>query len=48
MLRPSHLMILALTAAALYIYALASDSTLLALLAILLIVFEAVPATFWN
>ncbi|MBF8790124.1 lysoplasmalogenase [Pseudomonas shirazica] len=31
MLRPSHLMILALTAAALYIYALASDSTLLAL-----------------
>ena len=31
--RPSHLMILALTAAALYIYALASDNTLLALLA---------------
>ncbi len=31
--RPSHLMILALTAAALYIYALASDNTLLALMA---------------
>ena len=31
--RPSHLMILALAAAALYIYALASDNTLLALLA---------------
>ncbi|MFG0751286.1 lysoplasmalogenase [Pseudomonas sp. TYF_14] len=31
--RPSHLMILALTAAALYIYALASDNTMLALMA---------------
>ena len=31
--RPSHLMILALAAAALYIYALASDNTLLGLLA---------------
>ncbi|WP_426811212.1 lysoplasmalogenase [Pseudomonas sp. WOUb67] len=31
--RPSHLMILALAAAALYLYALASDNTLLALLA---------------
>ena len=31
--RPSHLMILALTAAALYLYALASDNTLLALMA---------------
>lgn len=30
--RPSHLMILALTAAALYLYALASDNTLLALM----------------